>query len=39
MPTSQLRSTNAAEFFVTAHSGEKRFLHQVFGHFGFAYTH
>ena len=29
---------SAAEFFVTAHSGEKCFLHQVFGHFRFVGT-
>ena len=33
-----LRRT-AAEFFVTAHGGEKGLLHQVLRDFGFAYTH
>src|SRR6266571_7197399 len=33
-----LRGTGP-EFFVAAHTGEKCFLHQVFGHFGFAHTH
>src|SRR5262249_47042634 len=29
----------AAELFVTPHGSQKSFLHQVFGYFGFAYTH
>ncbi len=29
----------AAKFLVATHGGEKRFLHQIFSHFGLAYTH
>ena len=29
----------ASEFLVAAHTSEKGFLHQVFGHFGSAHTH